>query len=126
MTTPALPPAFVTANPRQVRRILNNLIDNAVRHAASAVHITVTSGSTVMVDVSDDGAGIDVPDRGRVFERFVRLDSPRTRAGGGTGLGLAIARDIARSHGGEVLVLKSQPGTTMRLSLPAALELSGG
>jgi signal transduction histidine kinase len=80
-------------------RVVRNLVDNALRHAAGAVRVEVADGSVVVVD---DGPGIAVDDRERVFQRFVRLDDARARPGGGSGLGLAIAREVAREHGGDV------------------------
>lgn len=80
-------------------RVVRNLVDNALRHAAGAVRVEVADGSVVVVD---DGPGIAADDRERVFERFVRLDDARARPGGGSGLGLAIAREVAREHGGDV------------------------
>lgn len=88
-------------------RILRNLVDNALRHAASSVRVTAGPGSLV---VEDDGPGIDVADRERVFERFTRLDEARERDAGGTGLGLAIARETAREHGDDVVLSASPLG----------------
>ncbi|MHA6513659.1 ATP-binding protein [Tessaracoccus sp. Z1128] len=100
-----------------VGRVVRNLVDNAVRHAQSAVRVTVTEGSVV---VEDDGAGVAAGDRERVFERFVRLDEAREREAGGSGLGLAIAREIARDHGGDVVLGDSELG-----GLSATLTLPG-
>ena len=90
-----------------VGRILRNLVDNAVRHAASQVRVTAGPGTLV---VDDDGPGIDAADRERVFERFTRLDEARERDAGGTGLGLAIARETAREHGDDVVLGDSPLG----------------
>ncbi len=96
-----------------VTRVLRNLLDNAVCHAASAVEVRVAPGR---VDVDDDGPGIATDDRGRVFERFVRLDDARPRDQGGSGLGLAIARELAREAGGDV-VLSDSPAGGLRATL---------
>jgi signal transduction histidine kinase len=64
----------------------------------------------VVVTVADDGAGIPEADRHRVFDRFVRLDEARDRDSGGAGLGLAIARELVRSHGGELRLGDSSAG----------------
>ncbi|MBO9554753.1 ATP-binding protein [Cellulomonas sp.] len=88
-------------------RVVRNLVDNAARHAATRVRVTVADGSVV---VEDDGRGIAEADRERVFERFVRLDDAREREAGGSGLGLAIAREVAREQAGDVLLGVSKLG----------------
>ena len=100
----AMSAAHLDGNPNQLRRLVRNLLDNAVRHASERVAVSLReSGSgTITLTVGDDGPGIAPADRERVFERFVRLDAARTRHDGGTGLGLAIARDIAERHGGTI------------------------
>ncbi|HQY33380.1 MAG TPA: ATP-binding protein, partial [Actinotalea sp.] len=103
-------------------RVVRNLVDNAVRHAASRVQVHVADGC---VGVDDDGAGVTAADRERVFERFVRLDDARERESGGSGLGLAIAREIAREHGGDVVLGTSPLGglaATLRLPPPDGAE----
>lgn len=94
-------------DPPALGRVVRNLVDNAVRHAASRVRVTVGPGT---VTVDDDGAGIPAADRDRVFERFVRLDEARQREAGGSGLGLAIVREIAREHGGDVTLSRAPLG----------------
>jgi signal transduction histidine kinase len=99
-----------------IGRVLRNLLENAVRHAAGRVEVDVRDGR---VDVDDDGAGIAEADRERVFERFVRLDDARERDSGGSGLGLAIARELAREAGGDVTVATAPiGGLRARLTLP--------
>jgi signal transduction histidine kinase len=93
----------VHGDPRQLERLLRNLLDNAVRHAGSRITVTVTAdGATARIDVRDDGPGIPAQHREEIFERFTRLDASRDRTTGGTGLGLAIAREIAHHHGGTL------------------------
>lgn len=102
-------------------RVLVNLVDNAVRHADTAVALTVhpaDAAGHVAVSVTNDGSPIAVADRERIFDRFARLDEARTRDGGGSGLGLAICREVARRHGGDVTVQAAERGTTFRLTLP--------
>jgi signal transduction histidine kinase len=84
-------------------QVVRNLVDNAARHAHSQLRVSVTPepGRVVLV-VEDDGPGIPVSDRQRVFERFVRLDEARARDIGGSGLGLAIVREVVAGHGGSV------------------------
>ena len=99
-----------------VSRVVRNLVENASRHARDEVRVTVSDGCVV---VEDDGEGIAVEDRERVFERFVRLDEAREREAGGSGLGLAIAREIARDHGGDVVLGESElGGLSATLTLP--------
>ncbi|SHI79529.1 Signal transduction histidine kinase [Tessaracoccus bendigoensis DSM 12906] len=113
----------VQAATKQVAQVVTNLVDNAVRHAGSAVSVAVTRpdgpGAPVSVTVSDDGPGIPAADRERIFDRFVRLDATRSRDDGGTGLGLSIARELARANGGDVEVLDAGRGATLRLTIPA-------
>lgn len=106
----------------QVGRVLTNLLDNAQRHARSAVTVTVRQeGAWAVVGVADDGDGVAEADRERIFERFVRLDEARSRDDGGAGLGLAIARDVAVRHGGTLTVGRaSDGGALFELRLPSA------
>ncbi|MCL2455383.1 MAG: ATP-binding protein [Micrococcales bacterium] len=106
------------ADADDVTRVLRNLLENAVRHTASVVEITVRPGSVV---VDDDGPGIPPEHRDRVFERFVRLDDDRHRDAGGAGLGLAIARDLARENTGDVLLSDAPTGgLRATVTLPAS------
>jgi signal transduction histidine kinase len=105
-------------------RVLRNLLDNAVRHAASCIEITVAQrGDRVVLTVSDDGPGIPAADRIRVFDRFMRIDTDRSRQGGGSGLGLAIVAEIIAAHKGTVGI-DERPGggTRATVTLPAADE----
>jgi signal transduction histidine kinase len=111
-----LEPARLTGDPVALSRVLRNLLNNAARHAVSQVTVTVRQGSgVVLLEVADDGPGISPADRDRVFDRFVRLDSDRSRSAGGTGLGLAIVREIVLAHGGRVSI--GGPGTTVTVQL---------
>ncbi|MGW6910333.1 ATP-binding protein [Streptomyces sp. NPDC054940] len=104
----------------QVGRVLTNLLDNAQRHARSAVTVTVRGEDAwAVVAVADDGDGVAEADRERIFERFVRLDEARSRDDGGAGLGLAIARDVAVRHGGTLTVGRAPAGGALfELRLP--------
>jgi signal transduction histidine kinase len=105
----------VLGDAEQLRRVVRNLLDNAVHHARTTVTIELAEdGDATVLAVADDGPGIAPGDRERVFERFTRLDDARTRASGGTGLGLAITRDIVEAHGGTVVV-DPRPGAGARL-----------
>lgn len=105
----------------QLRRMVRNLCDNAALHAASEVHLSLSSGGGVVeLSVSDDGPGIPAGEEERIFERFTRLDEGRSRDAGGAGLGLAMVRDIVSRHGGEVFVSGASPGATFVVRLPMA------
>ena len=113
--------AMTEGDPEGLRRVLANLVDNAVRHATSAVTVLVGSEDPAwtVVTVCDDGPGIPEADRDRVFDRFTRLDDGRSRQSGGAGLGLAIVRDTVRAHGGTVTLADADPGLRAVLRLPA-------
>jgi two-component system osmolarity sensor histidine kinase EnvZ len=105
--------------PNALRRCLGNLIVNARRYGSHVwlTGVAVTGGIDILVD--DDGPGISPTDRGRVFRPFVRLDQSRNLSTGGVGLGLTIARDVARSHGGDIrLETSPQGGLRARVHLP--------
>ncbi|MFJ8541167.1 sensor histidine kinase [Streptomyces sp. NPDC093586] len=106
----------------QLERVLANLLDNARRHACSAVEVSVRrDGDVAVAAVADDGEGVPAADRERIFERFVRLDAARSRDDGGAGLGLAIARDVAVRHGGTLTVRDAPAGGALfELRLPVA------
>jgi signal transduction histidine kinase len=107
----------VNADADQLTRVIRNLLDNAVRYATSQVEVGVTTdGDTAVLRVADDGPGVDPADRERIFERFVRRDTARTRGtqAGSAGLGLSIARDIAVAHGGT-LAMDSRSGFVLRI-----------
>ncbi|TDD30721.1 HAMP domain-containing histidine kinase [Actinomadura sp. KC06] len=112
---------LVEANRPRLGRVLLNLLANAERHAVSTIEVTVhTEPGEAVVEVRDDGPGIPRADRDRVFERFTRLDSARSRSDGGSGLGLAIARQIAVAHGGRLYVGDGAYGARLVLRLPLA------
>jgi two-component system osmolarity sensor histidine kinase EnvZ len=103
-------PPIVTVRPAAFKRCLGNLVSNASRFASS-IEITGHSDHRYLtVTVDDDGPGIPPELREDVFKPFLRLDDARNQDEGGTGLGLAIARDIARSHGGEITLGDSPLG----------------
>lgn len=115
----SLDAAVISGDPRLLRRMIGNLLDNARRHARSRVRVTlVDAGDVVRLSVADDGEGIPAAERGRVFDRFHRLDAARTRDEGGSGLGLAIVREAARAHDGDVVVRDAEPGALFEVTLP--------
>jgi two-component system osmolarity sensor histidine kinase EnvZ len=101
---------IVTVRPAAFRRCLGNLVSNAARHAPSISITGHRDHRWLTVTVDDDGPGIPPHLREEVFKPFLRLDDARNQDEGGTGLGLAIARDIARSHGGDITLSDSPLG----------------
>jgi signal transduction histidine kinase len=128
------PMPMVRADPRRLRQILVNLLDNACRHTpprgrvllsatAGTTTTDTTEGDTVTVRVRDGGPGIPSERRADVFERFVRLDGSRQRATGGAGLGLAVVAQWVRAHGGRVWIEDPEDGgdgVVFAFTLPAA------
>ena len=117
-----LPP--VAADPGQLRQILTNLIDNAVKYSPGGGPVSVRlshTGSGVSFEVGDTGLGIPAAEQGRIFEKFYRLDPGMTRGIGGTGLGLYITRELVRRMAGTISV-ESQvdEGSTFVVELPSA------
>lgn len=110
----------VTGDRAALARVFRNLADNAARHARNTVTLSChPAPGAVVVSIADDGPGVPAGDRGRIFERFVRLDEARARASGGTGLGLAIVAEVVRSHRGNVTVHDaSGGGAVFTVSLP--------
>lgn len=103
-------PAQVVLDPRAASESLGNLLDNARRHAVTAVVVRISADrSQILIEVIDDGPGLPSGAEARAFERFVTLDGR-----GGTGLGLAIARDLARRQGGDL----SYERKAFRLTFP--------
>ena len=100
----------VTVRPNAFKRCLDNLVSNAARHAPSISITGHRDHRWLTVTVDDDGPGIPPQMREEVFKPFLRLDDARNQDEGGTGLGLAIARDIARSHGGDISLSDSPLG----------------
>jgi two-component system, OmpR family, osmolarity sensor histidine kinase EnvZ len=101
---------IVTVKPAAFKRCLGNLVSNAARFAKSISITGHRDHRYLTVTIDDDGPGIPASKREDVFKPFLRLDDARNQDEGGTGLGLAIARDIARSHGGEITLGDSPLG----------------
>ena len=107
--------ALVMGNPGELRRVVRNLPDNAVRHAAAGVTVSLieepssAGGNRALLTVADDGPGVDPDQAAAIFDRFTRLDDARTRSAGGTGLGLAIAGDVIERHGGLLALDPASP-----------------
>ena len=117
--TSAVSAAPVCGRSDELRRLVRNLLENAVHHATTEV--TVTTGCVdgqARVEVIDDGPGVPPGEREQIFDRFHRADLSRSRDTGGTGLGLAIARTVAQRHGGTLELGDSRRGGHFVLVLP--------
>src|SRR5665213_2083924 len=109
-------PTRVIGDPAMLKRMIRNVVDNAMRYAQSELRFEARyDGDEAVVVVSDDGDGIDVDQSARFFERFTRADSARSRQSGGTGLGLAIVTEIVIRHGGSARFVKVDGGSTIEL-----------
>ena len=134
VTTELAAAPVVEGDPAALARVVSNLLDNAVRHAETAVvaSVSVVDGQAV-VAVADDGPGIPPADRERVFGRFTRLDDARARDEGGSGLGLAIVAELVAAHHGSVTLTAAYhrdrnvggpggPGVRAEVRLPPAVS----
>jgi signal transduction histidine kinase len=125
----------VEGDPDRLKQLLLNLVDNALRYTPPGGVVTLDlerRDGTALLRVSDTGLGIPPEHLSRIFERFYRVDQPRSRKAGGTGLGLAICKWVAEAHGGRIEV-QSKPGegSAFTVTLPvrqkaAVGELVGG
>lgn len=125
--------AWCSGDPDLLDRVITNLLDNATKYTPRGGHVTVelsTAGDRHLLRVIDDGTGIPIEAQPRVFDRFFRADEARARPStktGGAGLGLSIAWEIARAHGGDlVLTSSSAAGTVFTLTLPATSPTGRG
>lgn len=109
----------------QIKWVLNNLLENAIRYTPAGGNVTVSMATTanrLIIKVRDTGIGITTKDRSSIFERFYRADNAIAKENKGNGLGLYIARTIASDHGGDLAFAANENGvgTTFTLSLPRA------
>jgi signal transduction histidine kinase len=117
---------FVDGDADRLGQVLDNLLDNALRHTASGgtvgVHVAPLGTDSVRIRVVDNGSGIPADDLPHVFERFYRSGTARDRATGGSGIGLTITRAIVEAHGGGISAASGGAGhgTTLTVVLPAA------
>jgi signal transduction histidine kinase len=116
--------SVLVAVPEDIRSIVANLLENAVRYNRDGGMVTVCvsrADGRIAFEVTDSGEGVPEKDRDRIFERFYRVDKARSRAAGGTGLGLALVRHATERHGGTI-TLDSEVGvgSTFRVELPIA------
>ena len=111
----------VCADVGLTKQALRILVDNSIKYTPDGGRIRISAGRQdrrVWMEVADNGIGIPKEDRGRIFERFYRVDKARSRESGGTGLGLSIAKEIIDRHEGTIeLVDRSGPGLTVRITL---------
>ncbi len=119
---PATSPVVVFGDPEELARVIDNMVDNAVKYTpedGSVVVTMTTSDDDVIIDVTDTGLGISPADQGNVFSAFHRSTNPNALSVPGTGLGLPIAQRIAESHGGTLsLTSVLGQGSTFRFTLP--------
>lgn len=113
----------VTGDPDRLQEVLANLLENALRHTPAGGEVTVSaacSKDTVRLVVTDTGEGIAAEHLPRIFERFYRVDSGRSRAQGGSGIGLAITRALIEAHGGRISAqsASADAGSTFTITLP--------
>lgn len=117
---------LVMADASRLREVLINLMENAVQYTPPGGHIEVRAeqqNGMVDVTVADNGIGIPQADQERIFERFYRVDTARSREAGGTGLGLSIARHIVEAHGGDIWVESAVgQGSRFHFSVPVVKE----
>lgn len=117
-------PLYVFADKEKIKQVLINLISNSTKYGKEngtiVASIYLTDESQVLIEISDDGIGIEEEHLFRIFERFYRTDTARSRDVGGTGLGLAICKHIVEAHSGTIHA-RSKPdvGTTIGFTLPA-------
>ncbi|MGH1571062.1 sensor histidine kinase [Methylobacterium sp. P31] len=104
-------PILIEGDPVALRRVIANLIENAIKFGRSSVEVRIEQGPEICrVLVDDDGPGIREEDRAAIFTPFYRADASRSREHGGTGLGLAIAKQIIDAHGGMIIACRSALG----------------
>jgi len=128
LTIEADQPVEVTGDRMRLREVLDNLLTNVRTHTPPGTRTTVrvrAHDDEAVVEVADEGPGLDAEDAARVFERFYRADPSRARDRGGTGLGLAVVAALVGAHGGRVEVDTSRgDGATFRVRLPLAATVS--
>lgn len=126
-----LAPIVINADHNRITQVLANLLGNVITHTPEGTPVELAVGlnpqdsKEAIIEVRDHGPGVSEEDRDRIFERFFRPDSSRSRNSGGSGLGLAIVAAICAAHGGTARVLETPGGgLTMRLTFPLVLELA--
>jgi two-component system OmpR family sensor kinase len=114
-------PIVVSGDEQRLHQAVTNLLTNASRHTPAKTTVSGrlrTDGDHVVIDIHDDGPGIDAEILPTLFDRFTRGDSSRTRASGGAGLGMSLVQAIVHGHGGTATVTSEPGDTTFTLTLP--------
>lgn len=115
----------IEGDPLALKRLVANLVDNAIKYGASAQARVFSDGDMAVIEVDDNGPGMAEADFERVFEPFQRLETSRSRETGGIGLGLAVVRAVARSHGGDVVLRnRARGGLSARVTLPLSTPIT--
>lgn len=110
-----------------LRRMLSNIIENAVKYGTVAHVKLAVLGDELVISIADEGAGIAQEHLDKVFLPFYRAEQSRSRHTGGTGLGLAVARDIATAHGGDIILInRAEGGLLVNIHLPRARDVAIG
>ena len=111
----------IVGDRERIVQVMMNVVSNSIKYTPDGGHIRISAGQwgeKVWMEVADNGIGIPKEDRGRIFERFYRVDKARSRESGGTGLGLSIAKEIIDRHEGSIELLdRPGPGLTVRITL---------
>ncbi len=111
----------MTGRPLSLKRAVGNVIDNAVKYADNVDVSIRRQGDSFVIEVADDGPGIEEAEQERVFVPFYRIDGSRSRASGGVGLGLSIARTIIQAHGARIILTKREPqGFAVTIWIPGS------
>jgi two-component system phosphate regulon sensor histidine kinase PhoR len=117
-------PILVYADKKRIMEVMNNLVGNGIKYGKKRGHVKVgfyDLHETILIEVSDNGIGMDKTDLPRVFERFYRVDKSRSREQGGTGLGLSIVKHIIEAHDQTINVKSiADKGTTFTFTLEKA------
>jgi signal transduction histidine kinase len=126
LSHPKAVPCLVNGQPELLRRAVENVVRNAIRHAPEKTVVEIgleLIGDVATISVRDHGPGVPADLLGAIFEPFVRVEGDRSRTSGGVGLGLAIARRAVELHRGRITAQNGNPGLLVQIELPGAVEL---
>ena len=122
------PETEINADPEQLKRVINNIINNSVKYRKEEgskiiLRVSAQDEKNVLVEIEDNGKGISEADLEKVFQRFYRTDASRNSKQGGSGIGLSIARKVVEDHGGSIWATgKEGVGLTIHFTLPVYVE----